>query len=59
MIIYRTVRFGEYQNTGPGADPKGRAPITKQLSETEVKPYITLAMIEGSKWLLPPPTPKV
>ncbi|KAH1264997.1 Pectinesterase PPME1 [Glycine max] len=55
----KTVRFGEYQNTGPGADPKGRAPITKQLSETEVKPYITLAMIEGSKWLLPPPTPKV
>ncbi|KAG5059667.1 hypothetical protein AAZX31_01G061300 [Glycine max] len=55
----KTVRFGEYQNSGPGADPKGRATITKQLSETEVKPYITLAMIEGSKWLLPPPTPKV
>ncbi|KAG5059665.1 hypothetical protein JHK87_000694 [Glycine soja] len=54
----KTVRFGEYQNSGPGADPKGRATITKQLSETEVKPYITLAMIEGSKWLLPPPTPK-
>ncbi|XP_004513231.1 pectinesterase 1-like [Cicer arietinum] len=54
-----TVYFGEYRNTGPGADLKGRSKITKQLSDAEVKPYITLAMIEGSKWLLPPPNLKV
>ncbi|RDX89967.1 Pectinesterase PPME1 [Mucuna pruriens] len=55
----KTVRFGEYQNKGPGADPKGRAPLAKQLTDVKVKPYITLGMIEASKWLLPPPTPKV
>lgn len=55
----KTAFFGEFQNTGPGADPKARAPMTKQLTEAEVKPFITLAFIEGSQWLLPPPTPKV
>ncbi|RDX74984.1 hypothetical protein CR513_45183 [Mucuna pruriens] len=55
----KSVRFGEYQNKGPGADPNGRSPLAKQLSDEEVKPYITLDLIEGSKWLLPPPTPKV
>ncbi|XP_020222880.1 pectinesterase PPME1 [Cajanus cajan] len=55
----KTVRFGEYKNTGPGADPKGRSPLAHQLTDEEVKPYITLGVIEGSKWLLPPPTPKI
>ncbi|KAJ1410331.1 Pectinesterase, catalytic [Sesbania bispinosa] len=54
-----TMYFGEYQNEGPGADPKVRASFTKQLSDAKVKSFITLEMIEGSKWLLPPPTPKV
>ncbi|KAJ1412083.1 Zinc finger, CCHC-type [Sesbania bispinosa] len=55
----RTTFFGEYKNEGPGADPKKRSSFTKQLSDAEVKPFITLKMIEGSKWLLPPPTPKI
>ncbi|XP_027361828.1 pectinesterase 2-like [Abrus precatorius] len=55
----KTAQFGEYQNKGPGADPKGRASFTKQLTAEQVKPFISLAMIEGSKWLLPPPHPAV
>ncbi|KAK2376066.1 pectinesterase [Trifolium repens] len=51
----KTIHFGEYQNTGPGADTKGRAPMMKQLTAEEVKPYITMDMIQASKWLLPPP----
>ncbi|OIW02228.1 hypothetical protein TanjilG_23936 [Lupinus angustifolius] len=51
--------FGEYKNKGPGADPKGRYKHTKQLTDAQVKPFITLDYIKGSKWLLPPPTPKV
>jgi len=54
-VIHRTSYFGEYKNTGPRSDPKGRASVGKQLSEAEVKPFITLGMIQGSKWLLPPP----
>jgi len=55
----RTLYFGEYKNTGPGSDATGRSPLTRQLSDSEVKPYLGLGMIEGSKWILPPPTPKV
>ncbi|KAI4351171.1 hypothetical protein L6164_005551 [Bauhinia variegata] len=52
----KTVYFGEYKNSGPGADPSKRAKFTKQLTEAEAKPYLTLGFIEGSKWLLPAPT---
>ncbi|KAL0292709.1 UNVERIFIED_CONTAM: Pectinesterase 2 [Sesamum radiatum] len=46
-------------NQGPGADLSKRAPFAKLLSDAEVKPFISLAYIEGSKWLLPPTTPRV
>jgi hypothetical protein len=29
--------------------------MMKQLTAEEVKPYITMDMIQASKWLLPPP----
>ncbi|KAE9615434.1 hypothetical protein Lal_00048318 [Lupinus albus] len=51
--------FGEYKNKGPGADQEGRYKYTKQLSEVETRPFITLGYIQGSKWLLPPPNPEV
>jgi len=48
--------FGEYKNTGPGANVAKRAPYVREaLTDAEVRPYISLAHIEGSKWLLPPP----
>ncbi|CAI8595571.1 unnamed protein product [Vicia faba] len=51
----KTLFFGEYKNTGPGADTKKRVKFTKQLSDGEAKPFITLGIIQGSRWLLPPP----
>ncbi|XP_059646259.1 pectinesterase 1-like [Cornus florida] len=50
----KTVTFVEFKNTGPGSNPGGRAKFSKQLSDVDVKPYISLGFIEGSKWLLPP-----
>ncbi|KAK4433561.1 Pectinesterase 2 [Sesamum alatum] len=52
-----TVYFGEYHNEGLGADPSTRVTFAKKLSDAEVTPFISLAYIEGSKWLLPPATP--
>ncbi|KAL0298293.1 UNVERIFIED_CONTAM: Pectinesterase 2 [Sesamum radiatum] len=54
-----TVYFGEYHNEGPGSDPTKRATFAKQLSDAEVKPFLSLAYIEGGKWLLPPAAPRV
>nr|GMC78993.1 pectinesterase 1-like [Ipomoea batatas] len=49
-----TTYFGEYKNTGPGAKMDGRPNFAKKMTDEEVKPFITLGFIEGSKWLLPP-----
>ncbi|PRQ59695.1 putative pectinesterase [Rosa chinensis] len=53
------VQFGEYKNTGPGSSMSKRVKFTKELSDVDAKPFISLGFIEGSKWLLPPPNPKV
>ncbi|KAK8487660.1 hypothetical protein V6N12_000233, partial [Hibiscus sabdariffa] len=52
----KTVFYGEYKCTGEGASPSGREPFTKQLTEKEVQPFISLDFIGATKWLLPPPT---
>ncbi|MFN3664741.1 MAG: pectinesterase family protein [Sediminibacterium sp.] len=44
-----TVRYSEYKNTGPGAQPASRPSWIKQLNEEEVKKY-TLKNIFGD-WL--------
>ncbi|XP_028804284.1 pectinesterase PPME1-like [Neltuma alba] len=51
----QTVYFGEYQNSGDGANTKGRAPFTKILNDADAKQFISLGFIEASKWLLPSP----
>ncbi|KAK0578674.1 hypothetical protein LWI29_014239 [Acer saccharum] len=52
----KTAYFAEYKCSGPGANPSGRVKYTKQLLEAEVLPFISLGYIQGSKWVLPPPT---
>ncbi|KAJ8752681.1 hypothetical protein K2173_005570 [Erythroxylum novogranatense] len=50
------VYFAEYKSSGAGGGaPNTRAKFTKHLSDEEVKKFITLGFIEGSKWVLPPP----
>ncbi|XP_057972824.1 pectinesterase PPME1 [Malania oleifera] len=51
----KTVFFGEYMNTGPGANRAKRVTFSKELSSAEVQPFLKLAFIEADKWLLPPP----
>ncbi|KAH7578655.1 hypothetical protein JRO89_XS01G0411200 [Xanthoceras sorbifolium] len=51
----KTVFFGEYKSSGPGANPATRAKFTKQLTEAQARPFMVLGYIQGSKWLLPPP----
>ncbi|KAJ0918700.1 putative pectinesterase [Helianthus annuus] len=55
MIFCRNLFFGEFGNTGPGAEMSGRGSFVKKLKLEEAKPFISLSYIEGSKWLLPPP----
>ncbi|CAK9157949.1 unnamed protein product [Ilex paraguariensis] len=50
----KTVFFGEYNCKGARADFAARVPFAKKLTDAEAQPFISLAFIEGSKWLLPP-----
>lgn len=52
----RTVYFAEYKCNGAGANMIGRAEFTKKLTDAQVRPFLTLGYIQGSKWLLPPPS---
>ncbi|XP_052878607.1 pectinesterase PPME1-like [Gossypium arboreum] len=51
-----TVYYGEYKCTGKGATPATREKFVKQLSDAEAQPFLVLDYVEGTKWLLPPPT---
>jgi pectin methylesterase-like acyl-CoA thioesterase len=36
---YKTARYAEYRNEGPGADPSGRVPWSRRLTDEEAKQY--------------------
>jgi len=50
-----TVFYGEYKNSGSGANMVKRVKYSKELTYDQAKPYMTLGFIKGSSWLLPPP----
>ncbi|PSS32459.1 Pectinesterase [Actinidia chinensis var. chinensis] len=52
----KNVFFGEYNCKGPGSSLEGRVGFFKKLSDADATPFLNLGFIEGSKWLLPPPT---
>ncbi|WCJ36394.1 Pectin lyase-like superfamily protein [Euphorbia peplus] len=45
--------FGEFHNTGPGANYNQRVDYSTRLSPSAVQPYLTLGYIQASTWLLP------
>ncbi|KAF9594156.1 hypothetical protein IFM89_028813 [Coptis chinensis] len=49
----RTVYFGEFECTGPGANYTSRMTYSKQLSLSEVTPFLDISYIDGNKWLIP------
>ncbi|PPS03074.1 hypothetical protein GOBAR_AA17596 [Gossypium barbadense] len=51
-----TVYYGEYKCTGKGVTPATREKLVKQLSDADAQPFLVLDYVEGTKWLLPPPT---
>ncbi|KAF9602852.1 hypothetical protein IFM89_031798 [Coptis chinensis] len=48
---HRTVFFGEYGCSGPGANRSKRVSYSKQLSLAEARPFMSISFIEGDKWL--------
>lgn len=46
-----TVFYGQYKCTGPGASYAGRVSWSRELSDEEAKPFISLSYIDGSEWI--------
>ena len=47
----RTVFYGQYKCTGPGANYAGRVQWSRELTDEEAKPFISLDFIDGLEWL--------
>ncbi|KAK7245469.1 hypothetical protein RIF29_40315 [Crotalaria pallida] len=46
-----TVFYGEYKCTGPGASYAGRVSWSKELTDEEAQPFISLSFIDGFEWV--------
>ncbi|PWZ17683.1 putative pectinesterase 53 [Zea mays] len=46
-----TVFYGQYKCTGPGANYAGRVQWSRELTDEEAKPFISLDFIDGFEWL--------
>uniref|UniRef100_A0ACD5TEZ4 Uncharacterized protein n=1 Tax=Avena sativa TaxID=4498 RepID=A0ACD5TEZ4_AVESA len=46
-----TVFYGQYKCTGPGANYAGRVDWSRELTDEEAKPFISLSFIDGLEWL--------
>ncbi|CAL5186402.1 unnamed protein product [Lathyrus oleraceus] len=46
-----TVFYGQYKCTGPGASFAGRVSWSRELTDEEAKPFLSLAFIDGTEWI--------
>ncbi|XP_073044049.1 probable pectinesterase 53 isoform X2 [Primulina eburnea] len=46
-----TVFYGQYKCSGPGANHAGRVSWSRELTDEEAKPFISLTFIDGSEWV--------
>ncbi|TVU35154.1 hypothetical protein EJB05_17028, partial [Eragrostis curvula] len=46
-----TVFYGQYKCTGPGANFAGRVAWSRELTDEEAKPFISLSFIDGTEWI--------
>lgn len=47
----RTVFYGQYKCTGPGSSFAGRVSWSKELTDEEAQPFISLIFIDGAEWI--------
>lgn len=43
--------YGQYKCYGPGASYAGRVAWSRELTDEEAKPFISLGFIDGSDWI--------
>lgn len=51
FIFDRTVFYGQYKCSGPGAVTKGRVKWSKELTSKQARPFSSISFIDGKDWL--------
>lgn len=46
-----TVFYGQYKCMGPGANFSGRVSWSRELTDDEVKPFLSLSFLDGHNWI--------
>ncbi|KAF3335037.1 putative pectinesterase 53 isoform X2 [Carex littledalei] len=46
-----TVFYGQYKCSGPGSNYAGRVSWSRELTDEEAKPFISMTFIDGSEWI--------
>ncbi|CAI0425604.1 unnamed protein product, partial [Linum tenue] len=46
-----TVFYGQYKCRGPGASFAGRVAWSRELTDEEAKPFLSLSFVDGSEWI--------
>jgi pectinesterase len=54
----KTARYAEFHSTGPGANPKARAPWARQLTQDEAQAITLEKVLSGSDGWNPKPAAK-
>ncbi|XP_075647150.1 putative pectinesterase 8 [Castanea sativa] len=49
----KTIFFGEYNCSGPGANMTMRLPYVLRLNDTQASPFLNLSFVDGDQWLQP------
>ncbi|XP_074280911.1 putative pectinesterase 53 [Silene latifolia] len=47
-----TVSYGQYKCRGPGSSYAGRVAWSRELTDEEAKPFLSLSFIDGSEWII-------
>lgn len=47
----RTIFYGEYNNSGAGANLTLRAPYVQRLNDSQASLFLNMSFIEGDQWL--------
>lgn len=50
-ILCRTVFYGQYKCSGPGADESKRVSWSQELTASQAAGFSTVSFIDGSSWL--------
>jgi hypothetical protein len=51
VILFRSVYYGQYKCSGPGSSEAGRVAWSRELTDWEAAPFLSLSFVDGEAWI--------